>query len=350
MLTAGGAAIRDAAAASAPDRATSPYGPVRPRRTRPRSAISELARDADLVVVAPATANLMAKMAGGHRRRSRLDGAARHRHADPDRAGHERADVAASGDAAQPGDALQADGVRGRRARTTARWLRRVRARPHGRAARDRRGGRARCCAPSGTARRQAGARDLGPDARADRPGALHRQPLLRQAGPRHRAGRGRGRRARDAGLRARSRCPIRRRRRSCMWRRAREMLDAVEAALPADIARVLPPRSPTGASANAGAAEDQEGRRRPAGAARWSRIPTSSPRSRSATQGRPALVVGFAAETENVIEHAQAKLAAQGLRLIVANDVSAGTGVMGGDRNTRASRHRRRASRPGRP
>ncbi|CAN5253517.1 bifunctional phosphopantothenoylcysteine decarboxylase/phosphopantothenate--cysteine ligase CoaBC [soil metagenome] len=48
----------------------------------------------------------------------------------------------------------------------------------------------------------------------------------------------------------------------------------------------------------------------------------------------RPALVVGFAAETENVIANAQAKLRAKGCDIIIANDVSAGSGVMGGDRN----------------
>lgn len=52
-------------------------------------------------------------------------------------------------------------------------------------------------------------------------------------------------------------------------------------------------------------------------------------------TDDRPALVVGFAAETEKVIEHAQAKLARKGCDLIVANDVSPGSGVMGGDHNT---------------
>jgi phosphopantothenoylcysteine decarboxylase/phosphopantothenate--cysteine ligase len=50
--------------------------------------------------------------------------------------------------------------------------------------------------------------------------------------------------------------------------------------------------------------------------------------------QGRPPLVVGFAAETENVLDHARAKLARKGCDLIVANDVG-GTGVMGGDANT---------------
>src|SRR3954466_7900690 len=49
----------------------------------------------------------------------------------------------------------------------------------------------------------------------------------------------------------------------------------------------------------------------------------------------RPRLVIGFAAETEHIIEHAKAKLARKGCDWIVANDVSADTGVMGGDRNT---------------
>ncbi|MBT3237205.1 MAG: bifunctional phosphopantothenoylcysteine decarboxylase/phosphopantothenate--cysteine ligase CoaBC [Rhodospirillaceae bacterium] len=49
----------------------------------------------------------------------------------------------------------------------------------------------------------------------------------------------------------------------------------------------------------------------------------------------RPGLLIGFAAETDNVIAHAEAKLAAKGCDWIVANDVSAGTGTFGGDDNT---------------
>jgi phosphopantothenoylcysteine decarboxylase/phosphopantothenate--cysteine ligase len=49
----------------------------------------------------------------------------------------------------------------------------------------------------------------------------------------------------------------------------------------------------------------------------------------------RPRLVVGFAAETDRVLEHAKQKLARKGCDWIVANDVSPATGVMGGDRNT---------------
>jgi phosphopantothenoylcysteine decarboxylase / phosphopantothenate---cysteine ligase len=48
----------------------------------------------------------------------------------------------------------------------------------------------------------------------------------------------------------------------------------------------------------------------------------------------RPKLVIGFAAETQNVIENAKAKLAKKGCDLIIANDVSADKGVMGGERN----------------
>lgn len=48
----------------------------------------------------------------------------------------------------------------------------------------------------------------------------------------------------------------------------------------------------------------------------------------------RPSLVIGFAAETENVLANATAKRAAKGCDWIVANDVSAETGIMGGARN----------------
>lgn len=46
----------------------------------------------------------------------------------------------------------------------------------------------------------------------------------------------------------------------------------------------------------------------------------------------RPRLVIGFAAETEHVVDHARAKLAKKGADWIVANDVSGD--VMGGERN----------------
>jgi phosphopantothenoylcysteine decarboxylase/phosphopantothenate--cysteine ligase len=48
----------------------------------------------------------------------------------------------------------------------------------------------------------------------------------------------------------------------------------------------------------------------------------------------RPRLVIGFAAETQNVIANAQDKLKRKGCDWILANDVSAATGIMGGDSN----------------
>ena len=44
--------------------------------------------------------------------------------------------------------------------------------------------------------------------------------------------------------------------------------------------------------------------------------------------------MIGFAAETERVVEHAKAKLKRKGSDWILANDVSSESGVMGGDRN----------------
>ncbi|WP_317056766.1 bifunctional phosphopantothenoylcysteine decarboxylase/phosphopantothenate--cysteine ligase CoaBC [Roseovarius rhodophyticola] len=49
---------------------------------------------------------------------------------------------------------------------------------------------------------------------------------------------------------------------------------------------------------------------------------------------GRPDLVVGFAAETDDVLTHATAKRQRKGCDWIVANDVSPGTGIMGGSEN----------------
>jgi phosphopantothenoylcysteine decarboxylase/phosphopantothenate--cysteine ligase len=54
-----------------------------------------------------------------------------------------------------------------------------------------------------------------------------------------------------------------------------------------------------------------------------------------AAGNARPRLVVGFAAETENLVANARKKLAAKGCDLIVANDVSAETGTFGGAENT---------------
>ncbi len=48
----------------------------------------------------------------------------------------------------------------------------------------------------------------------------------------------------------------------------------------------------------------------------------------------RPRLVIGFAAETERVVEHARAKLTRKGCDLVLANEVGPASGVLGGPRN----------------
>ncbi len=54
-----------------------------------------------------------------------------------------------------------------------------------------------------------------------------------------------------------------------------------------------------------------------------------------AANAARPRLVIGFAAETNDVVKHAKEKRARKGCDWIVANDVSPETGIMGGDFNT---------------
>ena len=55
----------------------------------------------------------------------------------------------------------------------------------------------------------------------------------------------------------------------------------------------------------------------------------------RRLASGQGPVLVGFAAETENVAANAKVKLASKGCDWILANDVSPQSGVMGGDRNT---------------
>jgi phosphopantothenoylcysteine decarboxylase/phosphopantothenate--cysteine ligase len=112
----------------------------------------------------------------------------------------------------------------------------------------------------------------------------------------------------------------------------AREMLATVEAALPADIAIF------TAAVADWRVADEAPGKMKKDGGALPPLALVENPDILATVAqrktGRPALVVGFAAETDNVVAYAQAKLARKGCDLIVANDVG-GTGVMGGDANT---------------
>jgi phosphopantothenoylcysteine decarboxylase/phosphopantothenate--cysteine ligase len=112
----------------------------------------------------------------------------------------------------------------------------------------------------------------------------------------------------------------------------AREMLAAVETALPADLAVFA------AAVADWRVAEGAEQKIKKGAGGPPSLSLVENPDilatvSRSAA--RPRLVVGFAAETENVVEHARQKLARKGCDLIVANDVSPATGIMGGHANT---------------
>ncbi|WP_288586249.1 bifunctional phosphopantothenoylcysteine decarboxylase/phosphopantothenate--cysteine ligase CoaBC [uncultured Methylobacterium sp.] len=113
----------------------------------------------------------------------------------------------------------------------------------------------------------------------------------------------------------------------------AREMLAAVEAALPADIA-VFAAAVADWRPAAFGEEKIKKGPEGPP-PLQLTENPDILATIARRTGGRPPLVVGFAAETTDVIAHARAKIARKGCDLIVANDVSAGTGVMGGDRNS---------------
>jgi phosphopantothenoylcysteine decarboxylase/phosphopantothenate--cysteine ligase len=114
----------------------------------------------------------------------------------------------------------------------------------------------------------------------------------------------------------------------------ARDMLAAVERALPVDVGIF--------------AAAVADWRVAQAGAQKIKKTPGQTAPELALTQNpdilatvaklkskRPQLLIGFAAETENVAANAKAKLASKGCDWILANDVSPQTGIMGGDRNT---------------
>lgn len=112
----------------------------------------------------------------------------------------------------------------------------------------------------------------------------------------------------------------------------AREMLAACEAALPVDVAVCTAavadwrPQTPA----------NQKIKKRENGGAPMVQLAENPDILATISQcaRRPAIVVGFAAETENVVAHAQEKRVQKGCDWIVANDVSPGTGIMGGDKN----------------
>ena len=113
----------------------------------------------------------------------------------------------------------------------------------------------------------------------------------------------------------------------------AQEMLAAVEAALPVDIAVFA-------AAVADWRVEDSQAQKikKTAGGEAPHLALVENPdilkHVAAMTVGRPRLVVGFAAETENVVANAKAKLMRKGCDMILANDVSPASGVMGGEEN----------------
>ncbi len=112
----------------------------------------------------------------------------------------------------------------------------------------------------------------------------------------------------------------------------ARDMLAAVEAALPATVfvaAAAVADWRPVSAS-------DAKIKKRggPAPTLLLDENPDILAAVSRRASGRPALVVGFAAETDGLLEHAAEKLERKGCDMIVANDVGTGSGVMGGPAN----------------
>ena len=112
----------------------------------------------------------------------------------------------------------------------------------------------------------------------------------------------------------------------------AREMAAAVEAALPADAA-VMAAAVADWRVANASGQKIKKDGSGKAPALEFAENPDILATLAKEAQ-RPRLVVGFAAETTDVVAHATAKRARKGCDWIVANDVSPGTGIMGGAEN----------------
>jgi len=112
----------------------------------------------------------------------------------------------------------------------------------------------------------------------------------------------------------------------------AREMLAAVEAALPVDAAVMAAAVADWRVANAAGSKMKKDGSGR-APALEFAENPDILATVSRHAQ-RPALVVGFAAETDDVIAHATAKRLRKGCDWIVANDVRPETGIMGGGEN----------------
>lgn len=114
---------------------------------------------------------------------------------------------------------------------------------------------------------------------------------------------------------------------------RAEDMRDAVLAALPADIAVMVAAVADWRVASFA----DQKIKKQPGEAPPPLQL-TENPdilKTVGHHPDRPRLVIGFAAETQDVDDNGRAKLERKGADLIVANDVSPETGIMGGTRNS---------------
>ncbi|NML75122.1 bifunctional phosphopantothenoylcysteine decarboxylase/phosphopantothenate--cysteine ligase CoaBC [Rhizobium sp. S-51] len=114
---------------------------------------------------------------------------------------------------------------------------------------------------------------------------------------------------------------------------RAEEMRDAVVSRLPADIAVMVA----AVADWRVATSSEQKIKKKPGEAPAPLQL-TENPdilKTVGHHEKRPTVVVGFAAETENVEDNGRTKLERKGADLIVANDVSPETGIMGGTRNS---------------
>ena len=119
----------------------------------------------------------------------------------------------------------------------------------------------------------------------------------------------------------------------TCKVQTAQEMQKAVEAVLPADIAIMV-----AAVADWRSADEHSEKMKKENGKGPGSLKLTENPdilKGLGHHKDRPELLIGFAAETEKLEKHAKAKLKRKNADWIVANDVSPEGGVMGGDQNT---------------
>jgi phosphopantothenoylcysteine decarboxylase/phosphopantothenate--cysteine ligase len=113
----------------------------------------------------------------------------------------------------------------------------------------------------------------------------------------------------------------------------ARQMLEAVSKALPADVAICAAAVADWRTASEAGE-KIKKGSGKATPRLELVENPDILRTISKAGPKRPGLVIGFAAETENVLPNAIKKRASKGCDWIVANDVSPETGVFGGDRN----------------